>query len=256
MKNLILTIIYLQSTMLLAQKDTIAAKVYSLKDSITRETKVGTRTVLLRGSTKHLENMSVHYSTLQPGKASNAGHANAANEELIIVREGKVTFTVKDQTKTISAGGIALIMPGDWQQLKNNDTSTASYYVLIYHSRTPMDTVRADTADGSLLLDWNELTFKPHDKGGVRPYYNRATAMFKRFEMHTTSLNEGLKSHEPHTHFAEEFILLLDGKVDMLIGDKHYKGSNGDLFFLSSNIPHNLTNEGKGQAMYVAFQFN
>ena len=97
MKNLTLTIIYLQSTMLLAQKDTIAAKVYSLKDSITRETKVGTRTVLLRGSTKHLENMSVHYSTLQPGKASNAGHVNAANEELIIVREGKVTFTVKEQ---------------------------------------------------------------------------------------------------------------------------------------------------------------
>ncbi len=256
MKNLILTIIYLQSTMLLAQKDTIAAKVYSLKDSITRETKVGTRTVMLKGSTKHLENMSVHYSTLQPGKASNAGHANATNEELIIVREGKVTFTVKDQTKTISAGGVALIMPGDWQQLKNNDTSTASYYVLIYNSRTPMDTVRADTAGGSLLLDWHELVFKPHAKGGVRPYYNRATAMFKRFEMHTTSLNEGLKSHEPHNHFAEEFILVLDGKVDMLIGDKHYKGSNGDLFFLSSNIPHNLTNEGKGQAVYVAFQFN
>ena len=39
MKNLILTIIYLQSTMLLAQKDTITAKVYSLKDSITRESK-------------------------------------------------------------------------------------------------------------------------------------------------------------------------------------------------------------------------
>ena len=256
MKDLILILICLQSTVLSAQTDTVIAKVYSLKDSITAETKVGTRTVMLTGSTKHLEFLRVHYSTLQPGKASNAGHANATNEELIIVREGKVSITIKGKTKTISAGGVALIMPGDWQLVKNNDTTTASYYVMQYRSRMPKDTFRADTAGGSLLLDWPELVFKPHDKGGVRPYYNRATAMFKRFEMHTTSLNEGLKNHEPHTHFAEEFILVLNGKVDMLIGDKHYKGSNGDLFFLSSNLPHNLTNEGKGQAVYVAFQFN
>jgi (S)-ureidoglycine aminohydrolase len=256
MKNFLFSLLFLQSTALLAQTDTILAKVYSLKDSITRETNVGTRTFVFRGSTKHLEFLSIHYSTLQAGKASNAGHANEKNEELIIVREGNVTITVKNKSKTISAGGVALIMPSDWQQVKNNDTSTASYYVMQYRSRMPKDTFRADTAGGSLLLDWKELVFKPHEKGGVRPYFNRATAMCKRFEMHTTSLNEGLKSHDPHNHFAEEIILLLNGKVDMLIGDKHYKGSSGDLFFLSSNIPHNLTNEGKGQAMYVAFQFN
>lgn len=256
MKNIIFVLFCCQSIMLFAQKDTVAAKVYRLKDSTTNPTKVGTRTVILDGSTKHLKNLRVHFSTLQPGKASNAGHANATKEEVIIVKEGRVSITIKDKTKTISAGGVALIMPGEWQQVKNNDTATASYYVMQYDSYAPVDSFRADTAGGSLLLDWNELVYKPHAKGGVRPYYNRATAMFKRFEMHTTSLNEGLQSHDPHTHFAEEFILILNGTVDMFIGDKHYKGSDGDLFFLSSNISHNLTNEGKGQAVYVAFQFN
>jgi (S)-ureidoglycine aminohydrolase len=256
MKNLILLLMCINSSLLFAQKDTIIAKVYSLKDSPTVATKVGTRTVVFNGKTGHLENMRLHYSTLQAGQASNAGHANAVNEELIIVKEGRVTITIKDKSKTISAGGVALIMPNEWQQVKNNDTSTASYYVLQYRSKMPKDSIRGDTAGGSLLIDWNDLTFKPHNKGGVRPYFNRATAMLKRFEMHTTSLNEGLISHEPHTHFAEEIILILNGKVDMLIGDKHYKGSGGDVFFLSSNIPHNLKNEGVGQAVYMAFQFN
>lgn len=130
MKIIFISLISLFTSILYAQMDTIAAKVYSLKDSTTIETKVGTRTIMFRGGTKHLEYLGIHYSTLQPGKASNAGHANVDNEEIIIVKEGKVTFTVAGKMKTISAGGVALITPGDWQQLKNNDTTTASYYVL------------------------------------------------------------------------------------------------------------------------------
>ncbi len=256
MKNIILILFCFYSSILLAQKDTVIAQVYSLKDSPTVATKVGTRTMLFNGKTQHLDFMRLHYSTLQAGQASNAGHANAVNEEIILVKEGKISIKIKDKTKTISAGGVAVIMPNDWQQVKNNDTATASYYVLQYRSKTPRDSMRGDTAGGSLMLDWHDLTFKPHNKGGVRPYFNRATAMLQRLEMHTTSLNEGLKSHEPHNHFAEEIILILNGKVDMLIGEKHYKGSSGDVFFLSSNIAHNLVNEGVGQAVYVAFQFN
>jgi (S)-ureidoglycine aminohydrolase len=66
-----------------------------------------------------------------------------------------------------------------------------------YRSQLPMDKDRGKEAGGSLVIDWNELPFNPHDKGGIRRYFDRATAMCERFEMHVTTLNEGLKSHEP-----------------------------------------------------------
>jgi (S)-ureidoglycine aminohydrolase len=79
--------------------------------------------------------------------------------------------------------------------------------------------------------------------------------MSKRFEMHVTTLNEGLKSHDPHTHRAEEIVLMINGNSEMQIGENFYKGSVGDLFFLGSNIPHAIRNVGAGSCMYFAIQW-
>ena len=212
--------------------------------------------ILRGGSTNALENLRIHYSTLKAGHKLRPSHKQQNDEELIIVREGKLTVTINNKTKTVGVGSVLLIMPGDEQMMNNLDTSNASYYVFIYRSKTPKASVGADTSGGSLILDWNDIAFKPHDKGGRRDFFNRPTAMLKRFEMHVTNLNQGLKSHEPHTHFAEEIILMVQGNAKMQIGNAFYEGTAGDLFFLPSNAPHNLINMGEGQAIYFAFQFN
>ena len=100
-----------------------------------------------------------------------------------------------------------------------------------------------------------KIPFKPHDKGGIRNYFDLSTAMSKRFEMHATTLKEGLKSHEPHTHTAEEIVLITHNKTEMQIGDKFYKGETGDIYYLGSNVPHAIQNNGKGECTYFAFQF-
>jgi (S)-ureidoglycine aminohydrolase len=79
--------------------------------------------------------------------------------------------------------------------------------------------------------------------------------MSRRFEMHVTTLNEGIKSHEPHTHRAEEIVLVLENKTEMQIGEKFFKGGEGDVYFLGSNVPHAIRNDGKGTCTYFAFQF-
>ena len=106
------------------------------------------------------------------------------------------------------------------------------------------------------MLNWNDIVFKPTDKGGTRQFFDKKTAMLNRFDIHVTQLNEGLKSHDPHTHTNEEIILMLDGNAEMQIGTDHQKANAGDVIFLNSMVLHNLTNIGKTPCLYFAIQWN
>jgi len=79
--------------------------------------------------------------------------------------------------------------------------------------------------------------------------------MQKYFEIHVTTLKEGLRSHDPHTHRAEEIVLMIEGDTEMQIGEKFYKGKTGDFFYLGSNVLHAIRNEGTKSCMYFAIQF-
>ena len=105
------------------------------------------------------------------------------------------------------------------------------------------------------MIDWNSVAFKPHDKGGIRNFIERPTAMLERFEMHVTTLKAGIKSHDPHTHKAEEIVLLVNGNTEMQIAQSHQKANGGDLIYLSSNILHAIENIGNEPSTYFAFQW-
>ncbi len=68
---------------------------------------------------------------------------------------------------------------------------------------------------------------KKTEKGGRREIVDRPTAMFERFEMHVSTLNKGLASHDPHTHAAEEVVLLISGDATMVIGTGLVKAAPG-----------------------------
>jgi glyoxylate utilization-related uncharacterized protein len=106
-----------------------------------------------------------------------------------------------------------------------------------------------------LMVNYDTLAFHPHDKGGVRRYFNRPTAMCPYFEMHVTTLNEGMKSHDPYTHVAEEIILMMQGNTEEQIEEGFHPATMGDVIFLASGIPHAIRNTGTGQAQYFAFQW-
>jgi (S)-ureidoglycine aminohydrolase len=256
MKILLPFLLLIYSTNLFAQQDSVAGKVYVFKNMPQTVDNNRIYTPIVKPvSTTHFENFRVHHSTLKAGHSLRPAHTQKSDEELIIIDKGKLSVTINGKSKVLGAGSVLLIMPGDEQMINNLDSNPASYYVFIYRSKAPKDSVRAVSAGGSMIIDYNDITFKAHDKGGRRDFFNRPTAMCKRLEMHVTTLNEGLKSHELHKHFAEEIILMVQGDAKEQIGESLYEGTAGDLFFLPSNILHNITNTGKGQAVYFAFQF-
>nr|WP_019987318.1 cupin domain-containing protein [Rudanella lutea] len=220
---------------------------------VTRKPYTEQRT-LLEGRTTDFRHLKIHATTLAPKQAPHPAHQHN-DEELIIVKQGELTVTVMGSTTTLGPGSIALIMPGDEHGFANRGDVPATYYVMRYQSEAPADAERGRRAGGSFSIDWKEVAFQPHDKGGIRRMFDRATAMSKRFEMHVTTLRPGLWSHPPHTHRAAEIILMFDNSAQESIDGTLYPVSVGDLLFLEANVPHAIQNTGGKACTYFAFQF-
>jgi len=173
-------------------------------------------------------------------------------EILLLVKNGSGDFHSKDPVVGLSPGSIALVLPGERFQLKNHGSHALDFYLFSY--RAKIKNSASDSAR-SLVRVWEDLIFNPHDKGGIRRYFDQATSETKRFEMHVTTLNGGLRSHDPHTHKAEEIVLMIEGDTEMQIGDRFFKGRSGDVYFLGAQVPHAIRNTGDKPCTYFAFQW-
>lgn len=254
MKNTLFILLLITATSVVAQNLAEIPSQIIHWDSLTAKTENGrTRRLLLEGTTTHLKYFRIHATTLEAGTAPNAAHPNKDADELIIVKEGKVQVTIGDKIKIIEAGGVAVVLSDEIHGLKNVGDKPATYYVLRYQAKTSTDLERGKKAGGSILLNKEDCPFKPHDKGGRRDYYNRATTQCSVFEMHTTALKAGLESHQPHTHVTEEALLITKGTITMVIDCKIYQAKAGDLVILTANIPHALINTTGGECEYFAF---
>jgi (S)-ureidoglycine aminohydrolase len=240
------------SSSLSAQIDSVVSGVYKWNDLKVEKRDNFEKRQILEGSTTDNENLNIYSLTI--GRDKSLKEKND-EETLIVIKEGKVKISFENETKILGPGSIALIMPNDDYEIENSGDSSATYYLFFYKSKYPADIRRGIDAGGSFLIDWNDLVFQPHDKGGVRQFFNRPTSMFERFDMHVTTLNPEIKSHEPHTHIAAEIVLMINGNSEMQISDSLYQGSEGDLFFLGSNVSHAIKNIGTKSCMYFAIQW-
>jgi len=256
MKQVFMIFLFTYATPSLAQKnDSLLSNVYYWNELEAKKEDTRTRRQVLEGRTFALSYFEIHASTLEPGKAPHPPHVHDDYEELMIVKDGQVKITIGGKSKILGPGSIAFAMPGDEHGIENAGNTQATYFILKYKGKMPMNLERAKQAGGSFMLDWNELKTSNTGKGYRRDFFNKATSQLDQFEMHTTALNVDSVSHAPHTHVQEEIILILRGNVEMFIDGKLYKGAAGDLYFLSSNTPHALKNIGKEQCEYFAFQW-
>ncbi len=180
----------------------------------------------------------------------------AQQEKFYIIKTGVADIELNNQKTQLNRGSVLCVLPGDKFQIKNNSNNLLEIYEMSYSAGEKVNIARGVKAGGSFITLWDNIKFKPHEKGGVRQFFDRPTAMLNRFDIHVTSLNVGFKSHEPHTHVNEEIILMLEGNAEMQIGTDHQKANPGDVVLLGSNVLHNLTNVGNTTCLYFAIQWN
>lgn len=232
----------------------INANVYNWNKLEVKKTKSGERRQILDGKTEVFNHFEIHVTTLDPGQAPHGSHTHKDHEELIIIKEGKIKQTIGEKMKILGPGSVILAMPGDEHGISNAGDTQASYYIIKW-STDEFSLANKSDEYKSLMLDWDEIEYKTTEKGGRRQVLRKETSMVTELEMHVTTLNEGMKSHDQHTHLDEEIILVLKGEVEELIDDVPYRAEAGSLIFLNSMIPHGIRNVGSGQCEYFAIRW-
>jgi (S)-ureidoglycine aminohydrolase len=239
----------------------IPSDVYTWRAAPVEKTATGSTRTMVKGSATDFQSMNISAVTLEKGKMDD--RSSTTNfEEMIIVKEGSLKITVNGESKTVGRGSVAIILPGDGRRLENAADGETTYYLFRYRSKNPVDLVRGKGSGGSFVMDWNEVKFSPRSdgKGGTRSFFNKATAMGKRLELHSTLLEAGRSSHDPHHHRAEELVVVLHANVEMYLGlaekgGRRKPATNGDIIYLVSNEYHAISNIGDESALYIAFQF-
>ena len=103
---------------------------------------------------------------------------------------------------------------------------------------------------GPAVFDWNAMTVTKTDVGEVRSVVRQPTATLKELEMHITTLNPGIASHEPHKHPNEELVIIDEGTVEVLSAGLWKRVGPGSIIFNASNAMHALRNVGSTPARY------
>ena len=246
-------LIFVGNSSLYAQsvaRDTLTGGVAAWKDvRIYHQQDVQMRQ-LIKGGTHDLDLLDIRAITLDAGVIMPAYPQD--NDELLIVKEGTLDLSIGDEDKKLGPGGVALFAAGQKYSVEDGDTTRAVYYIFRFRGKIGMDKNRAKLP---FLLDWKDMVMKKTEKGESRQIFDQPVAWLGKIDMHATTLNQGEISHPPHTHRAEEIILIRSGIVQESIGGRLFKASEGDIIFLPSGVLHGLENKGTGRCEYFALQW-
>lgn len=248
-------IIGLLTCFFVTAQELVPGAYYWDKSTVTK-TKTGSTKKIFSGSGIPLSQHTMNGIIISKGKTIKYAPSATDNELFFIVKSGPVSVTLLDKKYTIDRGSVILLLPGDQLSIENTGDKDAELYEMGSRSVAAPDPERGKNAGPSFVMNWNDMVFKPTDKGGVRQLFDRKTTMMGRFDIHVTQLNEGFNSHPPHTHKLEEIILMLDGNAEMTVGTDHQKANAGDVVWMGSMVSHNLTNVGKTPCLYFAIQWN
>ena len=255
MKNLLLLSIIFFAINSHAQLLPVTSSVFHW-DSLT-VTKNGQRESrkIAEGTTAEFEYFEIHATTQLKGATPKPAHTQTDIEELIIIKEGTMRCTVGEKTAILSTGSVILIPPLQLQTIENIGNGPLTYYVLMFRSKKQMSIERSKKAGGALLLNHDSLPYKETDNKGNRKYFDQPTATCENFEMHITYLKVKGPSHAPHQHADTEIILMIDGETEMMIDEKLYKATAGDLYIVESGKLHGISNAADKPCSYFAFKW-
>lgn len=107
----------------------------------------------------------------------------------------------------------------------------------------------------SCVFNWADLKARPTKVGESRAVFDAPTPTLAEFECHVTTLNPGESPHAPHRHPEEELMVIKEGTLEALQGDKTNIVTTGGIIFEASNELHGLRNIGTNRATYFVFKF-
>ncbi|RAI85640.1 Cupin domain-containing protein [Algoriphagus yeomjeoni] len=255
MKYTLITLFCLMTLSAFAQLKPIESGVFKWDDFKVIPNNDRVSRPILEGVSTHLDYLEMHATTQNVGAKPSTAHANEDIEEIIIVKEGTMKVTIDGESSILGANGVVSLMPLQMHSLENVGTTPLTYYIIRYRSKKKMDVSRGVASGNSLMVNADSLPYRSTSVGGVRSYFDRETAMCERLEMHVTTLDRKVASHEPHAHDETEIILMISGETAQMIDGQEYTAKAGDFYFMESQSVHGIRNINDEPTTYFAFKW-
>jgi quercetin dioxygenase-like cupin family protein len=122
-------------TAAVAQQQTrvLPSSVFDWNAMAVRQTEFGSSRQIVRTPTVTLDELEMHFTTLNPGQTSHAPHTHV-NEELIIMREGTVETLSNGEWKKLGPGSVIFNASNQLHGIRNVGTTPAAYHVVNWSS--------------------------------------------------------------------------------------------------------------------------
>ncbi len=88
------------------------------------------------------------------------------------------------------------------------------------------------------------------DGAATRPILRGVAPTGEPIELHETTLMPGQMPHPAHKHVHTEMMLIREGTVEFIMGDRSERVGPGGVCFAASNTMHGLKNVGSAPANY------
>jgi len=216
----------------------------------------GSRRVTADGSTSTLNRFSIHATTLNPGASSHPHPQGHANEEAILIKEGKIRVILNGVEHPAPVGSLIFLASHVLHNLTNIGDSPATYYVVDFFTDAttsvpdqPADVWESAEKLHSTVFDCESLPATPTKAGSRRNVVSSPTATLLEFESHLTTLYPG-KETGILNGLADEVIIIKSGLVVATIDGVSAELGAGSFYFQASRTAHNLKNIGTAPATY------
>lgn len=131
------------------QKPVLSSTIVDWSSVPVKKTEVGSTRQFLRTPTRTLDELEVHVTTLEPGKAPHAPHRHG-HEELLIIKEGNVEALIDGQWKPAGPGSIIFFAANQLHGLRNAGSIPAVYHVVAFKTNaTPADAAPVQPVSGT-----------------------------------------------------------------------------------------------------------
>ena len=106
-----------------------------------------------------------------------------------------------------------------------------------------------EESEDKVVFSKNEFIEK--DADGVCLNWLIPNAQKNMMEPVSVELVEGVSTPEDIPHEGEEFGYVLEGKITIVLGNKHHNCKKGEAFYYQANKPHYILNKGKCKARFL-----
>jgi len=106
-----------------------------------------------------------------------------------------------------------------------------------------------EEAEEKIVFSKNEFIEK--DADGVLWNWLIPNAQKNMMEPVLVELAEGVETAGDIPHEGEEFGYVLEGKIAIILGNKHHLCKKGEAFYYTAGKPHSILNKGKGKAKFL-----